>query len=110
MTTYTPNEQKEIATTILNQMGGARILQCYFGASNFMFGEMKYNGHDCVYIAFNFKMNRIYKVCQIILQANDTYVMRFLNNKMEVKKEFDMVYCNTLKSIFSSTTGLNYLF
>ena len=97
----TTEQRKEIATTILNQLGGNKFI-VMTGAKNIAFG----NGEVTFKIGRNSgKCNHV----RITLKSDDTYKMEFINvRKMEWKtvKEFDGVYCDQLVEIFESHTGM----
>jgi len=115
---YTKDEQTEIATTIINQMGGAGKLKSMIGVK--MFVVLEEGG-----VKFNFKMNPKINKCEIKLNDMDLYDMKFYksykitgNEKsieaMDQKiaksnviiKSIDGLYNDTLKNVFESTTGL----
>ena len=101
--------QKQIADTILQQMGGGK-LHAMVGAKNFTYGSIKYDGFDQPYVMFQFAMSRKYKYCRVIYEeGKDTYVFQLLDNKGEVKVDLPDVYCDELISLFEEKTGL-YLY
>ena len=104
---------KTIATTILNQLGGNKFI-AMTGAKNFFT-----NGNDlCFNIGKNMSnANRV----QIVLDGDDTYTMKFIkftngrftknyekyiDSKVEILKEIPGVYCDGLKEMFTEHTGL----
>lgn len=116
-TNYTKDEQKEIAMTIINQMGGAGKLKAMLGVKTF--------GVIDGGVVFQFKMNPKMNKCEIKLNGMDLYDMKFFKHhnitgnektveamdKKIVKSQivveaFDGIYNDMLKPIFESTTGL----
>jgi len=93
-----------VATEILNQMGGSRMLGLMLGAYGFV-------GDDNS-LMFAFKGSRKANKCRVILDyATDTYrfeLWKFKKHTGEsiLVSEFDDVYCDQLRSIFESETGL----
>lgn len=92
---------KEIAETILAQLGGNRF-KLMTGAHSFSYGE------KC--LTFRLKSNpKNIKGVRITLDPSDTYTMEFLQlKKMEVKvaSSASFVYCDMLQEVFTSNTGL----
>lgn len=89
----------EIATTILQQLGGNRFIMMT-GAKNF--GIMsKERG-----IAFTIPRHNGIRGVRVYLNSLDTYDMHFLNNKFEVSKEVNGVYNDQLQEVFTRETGL----
>lgn len=98
--------QKEIATTIIQQMGGNKLV-AMVGAKNFSFGTIEYDGFTQPYMIFQFAMSRKYKYCRVIYEeGKDTYVFQLLNNKGVVKESISDAYCEDLISLFEEKTGL----
>ncbi len=98
---------KQIADTIIKQMGGASVLRIMVGASDFSYGTIDYKGFVQSYGMFKFKMNTKLKYVRVIYdEGKDTYVMQFLGRTFKVHKEFEDVYCDELVRIFEETTGL----
>ena len=112
---------KQIAMTIIDQMGGVKKVMAFTGAKQF--GALD-NG-----VTFKFKMNPKMNFCRITLNEMDTYNMEFLkllpipkftmdqdkNNKawerMEASNKnivvkIDGLYNDMIKSTFEETTGL----
>ena len=100
-------EEKNIATTILQQLGGTGRISVMIGASCFTHGT-KENG---TYLQFHFKGNRKYNMIRITLNYMDTYDVEFI--KMN-KRTFDVktidavngVYCDMLKEIIEKQIGM----
>src|ERR1035437_5414294 len=94
---------KEVANTILKQLGGHRFI-AMTGANSF-FSENN---------ALLFKIPRTKKVkaVKVMLDADDTYTVRFIGQKNAPSFEvFDVavvagVYCDQLQEIFTENTGL----
>jgi hypothetical protein len=106
-------ENKQIANTILSQLGGNKFI-AMTGAKNFFT-----NGNDiCFNIGKNIsKANRI----QIILEADDTYTMKFIKftngrftknfeyieAKVDLLQEEKGIYNDMLQDIFTQYTGMD---
>lgn len=91
----------EVATTILNQLGGRRFVMMT-GSKNFI---AKSNG-------LTMKLSRNQSganYLSIELTPRDTYKMTFSsirNFNITTKKVMDDVYCDQLQSMFTHVTGL----
>lgn len=110
----TTEHTKQIASTILQQMGGSRKLQAMIGSNQFTCGEKEYDGFVQPYVMFNFKMNRKMNWCKVIYEeGKDLYVMQFINQRgmksPSVVKEYTNVFAEDLIPNFEETTGL-YLY
>ena len=103
---------KDMATTILNQLGGNKFI-AMTGAKDFLTG-----GND---ITFKIGKNSSKaNMINIILDDNDTYTMKFIKftkfrmtknyefieAKTEVLKEEKGIYSDLLQEIFTEYTGL----
>ena len=98
--------QKQIAETIIQQMGGGKLV-AMVGAKNFSFGSIDYNGVEQPYMIFQFAMSRKYKYCRVIYEeGKDLYVFQLLNNKGEVKVNVEDAFCEDLIPLFEEKTGL----
>lgn len=101
MSELSREQRAEIATTILNQLGGKHF-QVMTGARDFAATGK----------GVQFKIGRNGSKANIVvieLEANDTYALKFCRfYKMEFSEleSFDDVYCDQLKEIFTSYTGL----
>lgn len=89
----------EIATEILNQLGGRRFIEMT-GARNFGMLSTK-NG-----IGFSIPRSHGVKYIRIMLNGLDLYNVEFLNTQLEVIKKYDDVYNDSLQDIFTRETGL----
>lgn len=97
----------EIATTILNQLGG-KSFPLMTGAKDFMItkNELSFKiGRNC------YSINRVL----ISLDPSDTYTMKFCRDnfskktfefKRKVVNEIPGVFCDMLQSVFTKYTGL----
>jgi len=98
----TMNRNKQIAETILSQLGGARFV-AMTGAHNL--------GFDGPSLSFRFKGNRKVNYCKIALEANDTYTVEFwkIGRGVNFSKisEMGTVYADQLQAIFTAKTGLD---
>lgn len=93
----------ENANETMNQMGGCNRLKAMVGANSFVYSS------DDHFISFKFKMCQKMNYIKITLNDLDTYDLEFgkiWGTSYKVVKEFDDVYCDQLKSIFESETGL----
>ena len=57
---------QDIATTIIEQMGGSGRLQAFVGANSFGCDEIEYDGFNQPAVWVKFKMNRTMNVCRVI--------------------------------------------
>lgn len=98
------SEHKEIANTILAQLGGSRFI-IMTGAKNLIFLNEKRGG-----LQFSLKAKKINKV-RIILNDNDLYDIEFgfyASRKFtySVVKSVENIGAEQLVNIFEETTGL----
>ncbi len=97
---------RQIAETILEQLGGARKLRLMIGAKDLL--------SDVRDLSFKFSApaKNGANYCQITLDDSDTYTVRFVRVgrgprfAIEEKGETSMVYGVDLKSFFECETGL----
>jgi hypothetical protein len=92
----------EIATTILNQLGGKRFI-VMTGSKNFVITA---NGGLLMKLSRNVSGAQYLK---IELNGSDLYEMQFYSVRgidIKQKAEFSDVYCDQLTNIFESVTGL----
>ena len=92
----------QVATTILNQLGGRKFL-AFTGSKNLIAGEnfltmkLARNSSGANYL-------------KISLNAMDTYEVEFISIRsdatMKTKHEFNGIYNDQLVNIFETTTGL----
>ena len=101
---------QDIATTIIEQMGGSGRLQAFVGANSFGCDEIEYEGFNQPAVWFKFKMNRTMNVCRVIYEeGKDLYVVQFIKatiKGLKIVKEFTNVYAEDLIPLFENTTGL----
>ncbi len=99
--TQKQQEQKEIATTIINQLGGNKF-RAMTGANNFVATKSG--------VQFKFKGSRKVNCCVITLDPSDTYTVEFWKIKrncdFDMIESSDMIYADMLPRIFESETGL----
>ena len=98
---------KEIATTILNQLGGRRFIMMT-GAKDFIVTKEELSfkiGRNC------HSINRVL----IALDPNDTYTVKFCRDRLSKKtwefsrkvvNEISDVYCDMLQPVFTQYTGM----
>ena len=104
------NNQKnhnEIATVILQQMGGNRFIAMTGAYRLLSFCDGINSG-----LSFHFKGSKKANFCKIMLQEDDTYILTFSKyNKRTfenvIVKEYDGVYCDMLQELFTDVTGLD---
>ena len=92
---------KEIAETILRQLGGNRFI-AMTGASSFSYGDR------CLTFRIG-KNEKKVKAVRITLEPSDTYRMEFMAiRNLEVKTLSDAsnVYCDNIREVFMNHTGL----
>jgi len=94
----TKEEQKQIATTILSQLGGNKF-KVMTGAKNFSYND---NGD----LTFRFPRQKGLMYCRVSLNSMDLYDMEFMNNKGAVKVEYNGIYNDQLQELFTQATGL----
>jgi len=102
-------QAKEIAQTILTQLGGGRAV-AMIGMYGMGFGTDE-NGN--AYLSFSFKAGRRANYCKITLNAMDTYDMVIekvsIRGGEQKRKEVandNGVYCDQLQDLFEKATGL----
>ena len=92
---------KEIAETILAQLGGNRF-RAMTGASSFSYGDA------CLNFRIGSNPKKV-KAVRITLEPSDTYKMEFMAiRKLEVKtvSETSGIYCDMLQEVFTNHPGL----
>lgn len=91
----------EIATTIIQQLGGKKF-SAMTGAHLYRVTASKKG------VAFSIpKAQNNVKHVVIELMDDDTYTMEFIDKMGTSVKEFEGVYSDMLQNIFSATTGLS---
>ena len=94
------NATKEIANTILNQLGGNKFI---------VMTGTKYFTCDNNSLSFHFPARSGANGCKITLNAWDTYTVKFFKVRgtdCAQVKEYTLVYCDQLQKIFTAQTGL----
>jgi hypothetical protein len=108
------NTGKDVAQTILRQMGGQGRIRAMTGAHTFVAysdkRDSKY-GEDMGGVSFKFPRPSRGKpnFVKIILRPDDTYRMQFGSihgHSYKIRQEYDGVYNDQLKPLFEETTGL----
>lgn len=90
----------QIAKTIYKQLGGNKSMYMV-GVTNLSYDEKS--------LMFRFKMCTKFNHCTITLNGNDLYDVRFIKIwgiKLNNETIFKDVFCDQLKSIFETNTGL----
>jgi len=94
----------EVATTILEQLGGAGRLSAMLGAHSFVGGD------DCLVFQFKARAARSINRVMVKLDPSDTYSVSFYKGRgVNVAKvsECSDVYVDALRSTIESITGLH---
>jgi len=91
---------REIAQTILDQMGGMGTLRVFVGAKRFTIVE---NG---VRFWVTAKAAKAIKIVEVTLDPNDTYNVKFMGRTFAVKDSTDGAYAEDLMDIFERATKL----
>lgn len=95
-------KRKEIAATILRQMGGTGRLVAMTGAKDFCAHESG--------VSFNFKGSKVANYIKVILNSMDTYDVEFGKIRgytYRVAKEMSGLHFDQLKEQFEEVTGLH---
>ena len=103
-TMMTTEEATQNAETILEQMGGKGRIGAMVGVTSFFMNVDKNKGGAG--FRFRARAAKAIKCVTIVLEASDTYTMKFYSLRGVVKHEVTDVYATDLKSIFEDTTGL----
>ncbi len=95
---------KKVYEIILKQLGGVGKLKAMIGINKIRYGDNT--------LCFNFKGSRKANMCQIKLNGNDLYDIKFYyydkkNIKLYTKEDFKDIYASQLKELFKNYTGLN---
>lgn len=99
--TYSTEEQKKIAETIIEQLGGH--LTAMIGAYN-----MFHHAEGAVSFRFKARASNASNHCKVTL-VNDLYTVVFTSvrgTSVKVKGEFEDLYNDQLKALFERETGL----
>ena len=93
---------QEVAKTILSQLGGSGRLSAMIGAHTFT------SGANSLSFKIKARAKNGIKGIRITLDPSDTYTVEFLAIRgLNVKSDaVPMVYCDSLKSLIESKTGL----
>lgn len=94
---------EEVATIILNQMGGMNRIKVMTGANNFI--AIDYG------VKFSFKGSKKMNMVEIKLNGKDLYDVKFFkyiasSMKLTEIKEMNDLYNDMLKDAFEQATGL----
>jgi len=113
MNNETTTTAQTIAAEILQQLGGRKFV-AMTGSKNMLFAEITESNPN-IWLRMDLsknsgKVNRL----KIVLNANDTYTMKFYNQrivnytdvKISNEQTFEGVYCDQLREIFTKVTGL----
>jgi hypothetical protein len=101
---------KEVAETIILQLGGYGKLRAMIGAKDFLFSA---TGGDTV-LSFKFKGSNKYNLCKVKYNSGaddydmtlQKFVVRDGMPKFTNEKTFSGVYCDQLIELFEKETGL----
>lgn len=95
---------KEVAETILNQMGGYGKLKAMIGIDQIAYNQAPGGMYELV---FHFKGCPKYKFCKVLYnKGKDLYDLQLWKNSYKDKKEFENIFNHDLKPLFEKTTGL----
>jgi len=104
---YTSDEQKQIAGTIISQLGGSGRLSAMTGAKHFGCGE---NDKGNVFVTFKIGRNaRSVNYVKITLNGSDLYDTEYSHitvKAYKVKSASDNIYNDMLKADFEAATGM----
>ena len=108
---YTFEEQKQIASTIIQQLGGLGRLKAMTGAKQFSCSENE-NGEAFVVfkIGRNSRMVNYVKITLNGLDLYDTEYSRITIKSYKVKSESKGIYNDMLKDDFETATGMYLTF
>jgi hypothetical protein len=100
--THSTEEQKQIAETIIEQLGGH--LTAMIGANH-----MYHHAEGALSFKFKARASNGANHCKVTLDPSDTYTVVFTSvrgTKVTVKGEFEGIYNDQLKALFERETGL----
>lgn len=107
MNRYSSDEQKQIANTIVSQLGGFGRLSAMTGAKRFLVGE---NDKQNVYLIFKIGRNsKSINYVKITLNAMDLYDTQYTRatiKSIKTKAESSDIYADMLKADFETATGM----
>ncbi len=92
---------KEQAKILIDQLGGPNKLKAMIGVTHFFNGDQG--------VSFNFKGSKKHNSCTINLTSMDTYDMKiskFISGRESEIVEYNDIFCDQLKPLFTKTTGL----
>lgn len=93
-----------VAETLLQQLGGAGMLRAMLGTKAILV-----DGNS---VSFDFRMVKKANRCKVTYQPGldlyrvDFYLVRANKAICDLVESFDLVYADSLKVVFESTTGL----
>jgi hypothetical protein len=93
----------EVASTILEQMGGSGKLTCMIGAHDFT------GSPDALTFRFRARGRDGSNCCRVSLLPSDTYKVEFISirgNSVKSKGVFEDIYAEDLRGVFERQTGL----
>jgi len=90
----------QVATEILNQLGGAGRLKVMLGVKSFGATESSLS------FAFRAAGRNSIKAVRVVLDASDTYTVEFFRASGVTVDKFDGVYVDALRSCIEQRTGL----
>jgi hypothetical protein len=102
---YSAKEANEVAKIILTQIGYHELVTMT-GAYNFSSSNAEGRGA----LSFNFKGSRKANYVKVILNAGDTYDLRFAKANMgsvSIVAFVRNIYCDSLRDVFTRVTGLD---
>ena len=100
----TTKEHHQVADTILEQMGGKNRIGAMVGVTSFFSNIDSVKGGAG--FRFRARAKDGIKAVTIVLEASDTYTVRFVTARGYLKREVADVYASDLKALFEDVTGL----
>ena len=91
------------ANTVLQQLGGQKLLRLMVAADNFVQSEKEQ------WVSFKFKGSVSFNYLKIQLNSMDLYDLTFYKirgTKLQSQKLVTNIYCDTLMDVFESETSL----
>ena len=117
--TKTESRAKEIAETIMHQLGGQRRLHAMVGMKHWFFEPSTEESAGS--LIFRFKGSKDWNTLRVTLRYDDTYNVLFSKQPRSIPGKFDftskpkqelfeMIYADQLVSLFEKETGLYLTF
>jgi len=95
---------KDVAETIIDQLGGYGKLRAMIGIDQIAYNQAPGGMYELV---FHFKGCPKYRFCKVLYdKSKDLYDLQLWKNSYRDKKEFENIFNRDLKPLFEKTTGL----